>query len=238
MNVGVLASGGGTNLQALLDAQAAGVLGPARIVVVGVNVPGCGALARAAAARVPHFVVDHRSPGEPGGQSGQSGQDGHGGDGPPPGGPREPAAAAAGRRELFDAALVAALRGHEVELVVLAGFMRILTPVFLSAFAGRVLNIHPSLLPAFPGVAAQEQALRHGVKLAGCTVHFVEAGGVDSGPIIAQAAVPVLDDDDVASLRARILVEEHRLLPEVVRAVAEGRVHQSPGDRRLRIRRT
>jgi phosphoribosylglycinamide formyltransferase-1 len=236
MKVGVLASGSGTNLQALLDAQAGGQLGPARIAVVGVNVPGCGALARAAAAGVPHFVVDHRSPrGDAAAGGGKAGEL------PQPGGPGEPGAAAsadaARRRELFDGALVAALRGHEVELVVLAGFMRILTPVFLSAFAGRVLNIHPSLLPAFPGVAAQEQALRHGVKLAGCTVHFVEVGGVDSGPIIAQAAVPVLDDDDVASLRARILVEEHRLLPEVVRAVAEGRVQQSPGERRVRIRR-
>jgi phosphoribosylglycinamide formyltransferase-1 len=235
MKVGVLASGSGTNLQALLDAQAGGRLGPARIVVVGVNVPGCGALARAAAAGVPSFVVDHRSPR---GEVPQAGDAGDAGKVPPSAGPGEPvaAAAAARRRELFDAAVVAALRAHEVDLVVLAGFMRILTPVFLSAFAGRVLNIHPSLLPAFPGVAAQEQALRNGVKLAGCTVHFVEVGGVDSGPIIAQAAVPVLDDDDVGSLRARILVEEHRLLPEVVRAVAEGRVHQSPGERRVRIR--
>jgi phosphoribosylglycinamide formyltransferase-1 len=238
MKVGVLASGSGTNLQALLDAQAGGQLGPARVVVVGVNVPGCGALARAAAAGVHHFVVDHRSPRGEAADGGAGGLGGLGGDGPPPGGRGEPASAAARRRELFDAAVVAALRAHEVELVVLAGFMRILTPVFLSAFAGRVLNIHPSLLPAFPGVAAQEQALRHGVKVAGCTVHFVEVGGVDSGPIIAQAAVPVLDDDDVGALRARILVEEHRLLPEVVRAVAEGWVHQSPGERRVRIRRS
>jgi phosphoribosylglycinamide formyltransferase-1 len=239
MRVGVLASGSGTNLQALLDAQAGGRLGPARIVVVGVNVPGCGALARAATAGVQHFVVDHRSPGGKAGDGGGQGSHvGHDGDATPPAGSGERAAAAAARRrELFDAAVVAALRAHEVELVVLAGFMRILTPVFLSAFAGRVLNIHPSLLPAFPGIAAQEQALRHGVKLAGCTVHFVEVGGVDSGPIIAQAAVPVLDDDDVGSLRARILVEEHRLLPEIVRAVAEGRVHQSPGERRVRILR-
>jgi phosphoribosylglycinamide formyltransferase-1 len=110
-----------------------------------------------------------------------------------------------------------------VELVVLAGFMRLLTPVFLAAFPHRVVNIHPALLPAFPGTHAQKQALGYGVKVAGCTVHFVD-GGTDTGPIIAQAAVPVLETDDEESLRARILIEEHRLLPAAVRAVAEGRV--------------
>lgn len=226
MRVGVLASGSGTNLQALLDAETHGLLGPARIVVVGVNVPGCGALARAAAADVRHFVVDHRAP--------QGIDDA----GRPPGEPSAapaPAAGAASRREAFDAALVSRLRAEAVELVVLAGFMRILTPVFLSAFPGRVVNIHPSLLPAFPGVDAQQQALHYGVKVAGCTVHFVESGGVDGGPIIAQAAVPVLDSDDVASLRQRILVEEHRLLPAVVRALAEGRVTRSTDSRRVRL---
>jgi phosphoribosylglycinamide formyltransferase-1 len=191
MKVGVLASGSGTNLQALLHAAAGGHLGPARLVAVGVNVPGCGALARAQAAGVPTFVVNHR-------------------DFP--------------TREQFDRALLAALGEHGCELIVLAGFMRILTPLFLDAFAGRVINIHPSLLPAFPGVDAQGQAFRAGVKVAGCTVHFVETG-VDSGPIIAQVAVPVLEDDDAGALRARILVEEHKILPAVVRALAEGRVH-------------
>lgn len=191
MKVGVLASGSGTNLQALLDAGAAGRLGAARLVVVGANVPGCGALARAQQAGVPTFVLDHR---------------------------QFPS------REAFDAELVTALRQHGCEAIVLAGFMRILTPVFLDAFPQRVINIHPSLLPAFPGVDAQGQAFRAGVKVAGCTVHFVELG-VDAGPIIAQVAVPVLDDDDATALRARILAEEHQVLPAAVRALSEGRVH-------------
>jgi phosphoribosylglycinamide formyltransferase-1 len=193
MKVGVLASGGGSNLQALLDAGARGELGPARVAVVGVNVPGCGALERAAAAGVPSFVIDHRS---------------------------------YAARVDFDRALIAALRAHEVDLVVLAGFMRLLTPELLAAFPRRVINVHPALLPAFPGVHAQGQAFRYGVKIAGCTVHFVDEG-TDSGPIIAQTAVAVLDDDDEERLRLRILAEEHRLLPAVVRAIAEGRVQGS-----------
>jgi phosphoribosylglycinamide formyltransferase-1 len=110
-----------------------------------------------------------------------------------------------------------------VDLIVLAGFMRLLTPELLATFPHRIINIHPALLPAFPGLHAQTQAWKTGVKLAGCTVHFVDEG-TDSGPIIAQAAVPVLDDDDEEHLRLRILAEEHRLLPAVVRAIAEDRV--------------
>lgn len=199
MKFAVLASGGGSNLQALIDAQSAHQLGPAQLVVVGVNVAGCGALGRARAAGLPTFVIEHR---------------------------------AHASREAFDEALVGQLRAHAVELVVLAGFMRILTPRFLAAFPERVINIHPSLLPAFPGVDAQEQAFRAGVKVSGCTVHFVEAG-VDSGPIIAQTAVPVLEGDDEDRLRLRILAEEHRLLPSVVRALAEGRVDLA--GRRVRV---
>jgi len=122
--------------------------------------------------------------------------------------------------------------------VVLAGFMRVLTPELLRAFPGRVVNIHPSLLPAFPGRDAQRQALEHGVKVTGCTVHFVDAG-TDTGPVIAQAAVPVRDDDDEESLRLRILEEEHRILPQVLQWIAEGRVTVEPreGARpRVRIR--
>ncbi len=126
-------------------------------------------------------------------------------------------------REDFDRALVAELRKRGVELVVLAGFMRVLTPAFLAAFPQRVINIHPALLPAFPGVHAQKQAFDYGVKVSGCTVHFVDAG-TDTGPIIAQAVVPVLPEDTEETLQQRILVEEHRLLPAVVRAVAAGRV--------------
>jgi phosphoribosylglycinamide formyltransferase-1 len=135
-------------------------------------------------------------------------------------------------REDFDRALVAELKKHEVELIVLAGFMRVLTPVFLDAFPKRVINIHPALLPAFPGTHAQKQAFDYGVKVSGCTVHFVDKG-TDTGPIIAQAVVPVLPDDSEETLQKRILAEEHRLLPAVVRAVAAGRV--SIDSRRVRV---
>jgi len=199
MKTAVLASGGGTNLQSLIDHWQKGTLRPAELAVVGVNVAGCGALARAAAARIPSFVLSHKT---------------------------FPA------REDFDRALVAELRGRGVELVVLAGFMRVLTPVFLDAFPGRVVNIHPALLPAFPGTHAQKQALDYGVKVSGCTVHFVDAG-TDTGPIIAQTAVPVLPDDDEDRLRDRILAEEHRILPAVVQAIAAGKV--SVVGRRVRV---
>ena len=126
-------------------------------------------------------------------------------------------------RGQFEAALVERLRAHAVDWIALAGFMRLLGAHFLDAFGGRVINIHPSLLPSFPGVHAQQQALDYGVKWTGCTVHFVDAG-LDAGPIIAQAAVPVRDGDDVEDLCARILIEEHRLLPAVIRAIAEDRV--------------
>jgi phosphoribosylglycinamide formyltransferase-1 len=199
VNVGILASGSGTNLQALIAAAARNELGPARIAAVGVNVAGCGALERAAQAGIPTFVIEHR---------------------------------AFASREGFDAAVLESLRQRGVELVVLAGFMRLLTPAFLAAFPHRVVNIHPALLPMFPGTHAQKQAFDYGVKVSGCTVHLVDAG-TDTGPIIAQAAVPVLDSDDEESLRARILAEEHRLLPAVVRALAEGRV--TVEGRRVRI---
>jgi phosphoribosylglycinamide formyltransferase-1 len=135
-------------------------------------------------------------------------------------------------REDFDRALVAELKKRGVELVVLAGFMRVLTPAFLDAFPKRVVNIHPALLPAFPGVHGQKQAFDYGVKVAGCTVHFVDAG-TDTGPIIAQAVVPVLPDDTEETLQKRILAEEHRLLPAVVRAVAAGKV--TVDGRRVRV---
>lgn len=118
---------------------------------------------------------------------------------------------------------VAALRERHVELVCLAGFMRVLKDDFLKAFPGRVINIHPALLPAFPGLQSWKQALDYGAKVAGCTVHFVDAG-VDSGPIIVQAAVPVLDSDTAQTLHARIQIEEHRIYPEAVRLIAEGRL--------------
>jgi phosphoribosylglycinamide formyltransferase-1 len=127
-------------------------------------------------------------------------------------------------RESFDEAAVAALRERGVELVALAGFTRIVSPVMLDAFPLAILNIHPALLPAFPGNHAQRQALQHGVKIAGCTVHLVDAG-TDTGPIIAQAAVPVLDTDSEDTLSARILQQEHRIYPAVIQLFAEGRIH-------------
>jgi phosphoribosylglycinamide formyltransferase-1 len=185
--LGVLVSGSGTNLQAVIDAVASGKL-RAKIAVVVSNVPNVKALERAAAAGIPTVVIDHKK---------------------------------FGSRQEFDGALVETLRGHGVETVVLAGFMRIITPVLLEAFPYRVVNIHPSLLPAFPGVNSQAQALAYGVKVTGCTVHLVDAG-TDTGPIIAQATVPVLDDDDVATLRDRILVKEHELLSTVLSWMADG----------------
>ena len=126
-------------------------------------------------------------------------------------------------RAAFDAALVERLRAHRVDLVCLAGFMRIVSPVLLDAFPQRVLNIHPSLLPSFPGIHGARDAVTHGARFSGCTVHFVDAG-TDSGPILVQAVVPVLPGDDEAALAARILVAEHRIYPEAVRLVASGKV--------------
>ncbi|MCK6534325.1 MAG: phosphoribosylglycinamide formyltransferase [Polyangiaceae bacterium] len=185
LDLGVLVSGSGTNLQAILDAVAERRL-DARVHVVVSNKPGVPALDRAERAGVPAVVVPHRD---------------------------------FSSREEFDRKLVEVLRAAGVKLVVLAGFMRVLTPVFLQAFAGRVINIHPSLLPAFPGVGAQGQALAHGVKVTGCTVHYVDAG-VDTGPIIAQRAVPVLDGDTVESLTARLLEQEHALMVEALNRIA------------------
>lgn len=126
-------------------------------------------------------------------------------------------------RQAYELALAEILKKEGVELVVLAGFMRLLGRDFLDQFPNAVINIHPSLLPAFPGLNAQRQAWEYGVKFSGCTVHFVDAG-MDTGPIIAQAVVPVKDDDTPETLAARILVEEHRLYPEVIKWLAEGRV--------------
>ncbi len=124
-------------------------------------------------------------------------------------------------REAYDRLVVAELRRNRVDLVILAGYMRILSGYFLREFPLRILNIHPSLLPAFPGLDAQHQAIAHGVKFSGCTVHFVDEG-LDSGPIVAQAVVPVLDADTAETLAARILVEEHRIYPQAIALVLSG----------------
>jgi phosphoribosylglycinamide formyltransferase 1 len=133
-------------------------------------------------------------------------------------------------RGAYDRALAATVDRHEPDLVILAGFMRVLTDGFVQRYAGRMINIHPALLPAFPGLHTHERALAAGVRLHGCTVHFVTPE-VDSGPIIIQAAVPVLDGDTPASLAARVLVQEHRIYPQAVRWFAEGRVRLGPAGR-------
>jgi phosphoribosylglycinamide formyltransferase 1 len=185
--VGVLASGRGSNLQALIDAQKRGELG-GEIAVVFSNVEGAAALDRARRAGIPAVFRDHRGR----------------------------------RREDVDAEVAQILVTHAVDVVCLAGYMRLLSPGLVRAFEGRILNVHPALLPAFPGLHAQRQALEHGAKVSGATVHLVDAG-LDSGPIVAQEAVRVLPSDDEDTLAARILEAEHRIYPRAVRALLEGR---------------
>ena len=138
-------------------------------------------------------------------------------------------------RTLFDARLVEVLREHRVDLVCLAGFMRLLTPGFVRAFPGRILNIHPALLPAFPGLDVQEKAVAHGVRFSGCTVHLVDEG-CDTGPIVIQAVVPLAPGDRARELAARILEQEHRIYPRAIQLFAEGRIRVEPGTRMVRVR--
>ena len=189
MRLGVLASGSGSNLQAILDSCASRSI-PAEVAAVICNVPGAKALQRAEAARVPAVLLDHRQ---------------------------------FGSRDDYDRALVAQLRRDRVDLVCLAGFMRLIGPVLLREFHNKILNIHPSLLPAFPGLHAARQALAARVRVSGCTVHVVDEG-TDTGPILIQAAVPVLDGDTEETLAARILKQEHRCYPRAIALWAEGRV--------------
>jgi phosphoribosylglycinamide formyltransferase-1 len=188
LKVGVLISGRGSNLQALLDACADPAF-PAEIMAVLSNRPGAAGLERARAAGVAADVVDHR--GFP-------------------------------DRASFEEALDRALRNAGVEFVCLAGFMRLLTPWFVERWHDRMINIHPSLLPAFPGLDTHRRAIEAGVRFTGCTVHFVRAE-MDDGPILVQAAVPVLAGDDEHALAARVLEAEHRCYPLALRLVAEGR---------------
>jgi phosphoribosylglycinamide formyltransferase-1 len=190
MKIGVLVSGAGTNLAALLAAQQTGRLAPAEIVLVLSNCPGVPALDRAQAAGVPAALVDHRNYPD---------------------------------RTAFESALLERLRVAGVEAVVLAGFLRVLSDHFISAFPNRIINTHPALSPAFPGMHAPAQALAYGVKVTGCTIHLVD-NGVDTGPILFQASVPIEPDDTPQQLQARIQVEEHRLLPEAVRLLASGKL--------------
>ena len=185
--LGVLISGRGSNLQAIVDAIAAKRLA-AEIAVVVSNRPNAPGIDRARRAGIETLVHDHTR---------------------------------YGSREAGDRELAAALRRYDVALVCLAGFMRLLSPAFVAAFPDRILNVHPSLLPAFPGLRGQEQAWRHGVRVAGATVHIVTPE-LDAGPIVRQAAVPVLDDDTLDTLSARILAEEHRIYPEAIGVVLDG----------------
>lgn len=189
LRLGVLASGGGTNLQSIIDRCQDGSL-DAEIAVVICNNPGAGALDRAARAGILTQCVNHRE---------------------------------FPSREAFDTAVVKALQEAGVELVVLAGFMRIITQTFIDAFPERVINIHPALLPAFPGLHVQQQAIDYGARFSGCTVHFVD-GGVDTGPVLIQAVVPILQEDTAETLAARILEQEHRIYPRAIQLIAENRV--------------
>ncbi len=187
--LGVLVSGDGTNLQAIIDAIKEKRLDAAIRVVLSNRQDAFG-LTRAKNHRIPTEVLEHNK---------------------------------FSTREAYDEAMVAILKERGVELVILAGFMRLLSPVLVQAYSNRILNIHPALLPAFPGLHGQKQALEYGVRLAGCTVHFVNEE-CDQGPIIIQAVVPAYPDDSEESLSARILKQEHLIYPRAIQLYAEGRL--------------
>jgi phosphoribosylglycinamide formyltransferase-1 len=189
VNLGVLVSGSGSNLQAIIDNIEAGRL-DARIKIIISNVPEVFALERAKKHNIPSLVIGHKG---------------------------------YKRREDFDQKIVEALRTHGVELVVLAGYMRVVTSVLLRVFPMRVMNIHPALLPSFPGTHVWQAEVDYGVKFAGCTVHFVDEG-TDTGPIIIQAVVPVYDEDTADTLNARILKQEHKIFSQAIQLYAEGRL--------------
>ena len=201
--LGILVSGRGSNLQAIMDGIEAGIV-PAKIVVVISNKHNAPALKYAGQHGLTTVFLDPQS-----------------------------VASATDPRQAYDRKLLQVLNQHQVELVILAGYMRIVSSALIEAYAARMMNIHPSLLPNFPGLCAQQQALDHGVKMSGCTVHFVTEG-VDEGPIILQEAVPVHEGDTVETLSERILNEEHRLLPRAIRLFTEGRLHVT--GRAVRIR--
>jgi phosphoribosylglycinamide formyltransferase-1 len=187
--IAVLISGGGTNLQALIDAIEAKRL-DASIKLVLSNKADAYGLSRAQNHGIATAILDHKN---------------------------------FPSREAYDQAMVDLLRARGVELVALAGFMRLLSPVFVKAYSNRIMNIHPALLPSFPGLHAQKKAVEHGVRFSGCTVHFVNEQ-CDEGPIIIQAVVPVFSDDTAETLAARILKQEHRIYPRAIQLFAEGRL--------------
>ncbi|HBQ98429.1 MULTISPECIES: phosphoribosylglycinamide formyltransferase [unclassified Roseofilum] len=187
LQLGVMASGSGSNFEALLEAIAAGKLN-ARINALIYNNPGAKVAARAQRWGIPAILLNHRDYKK--------------------------------RRQEFDAAIVETLKEHRVQWVIMAGWMRIVTEIILSAFPNRVINIHPSLLPSFRGIRGIEDALESGVKITGCTVHLADLE-VDTGPILVQAAVPVLPDDTPETLHARIQIQEHRILPQAIALAAQ-----------------
>jgi phosphoribosylglycinamide formyltransferase-1 len=187
--IAVLISGGGTNLQSIIDSVGSGHIN-VEIALVLSNKEGVFGLERAAKSKIPTAVVKH-------------------GEFPD--------------RESFEARLIEVIDGYGADLVVLAGFMRVLTPHFVNHYHHRIMNIHPALLPSFPGTHAQKQALDYGVRFSGCSTHFVDEG-TDTGPIILQTVVPILPDDTEKDLSARILAEEHRIYPESLRLWSEGRL--------------
>jgi len=189
VNLGILVSGSGSNLQAIIDNIEAGRV-DAKIKIIVSNVPDVLALERAKKHGIPSLVICHKE---------------------------------FKKREDYDQKLVEVLKAHGVELVVLAGFMRVVTSVLLRAFPMRVMNIHPALLPSFPGTHVWQAEVDYGVKFAGCTVHFVDEG-TDTGPIIVQAVVPVYDDDTGEALSARILKQEHKVYSQAIQLYAEGRL--------------
>jgi phosphoribosylglycinamide formyltransferase-1 len=188
--IGVLISGSGTNLQAIIDAIEANKL-DATIQIVLSNRADAYGLTRAKNHGISTEVLDHKQ---------------------------------FRSREAFDQKVVDLLNARSVELVVLAGFMRLLSPVFVKAYSNRIMNIHPALLPSFPGLNVQKKAVEHGVRFSGCTVHFVNEE-CDEGPIIIQAVVPVFPDDTEQSVAARILQQEHRIYPRAIQLYSEGRLH-------------
>lgn len=189
LKIGVLVSGSGSNLQAIIDNIKAKKV-PAEIEVIISNNASAYSIERAKKHNIPFEVIEHKN---------------H------------------KTREEFDAKLVDVLKSYNVELVVMAGFLRVITNVLLSAFPMKIMNIHPALLPSFPGLHVQKKALDYGCKFAGCTVHFAD-DGVDTGPVIIQGIVPILDSDDEDSLAQRILRVEHKIYPTAIRLYAEGRL--------------
>ncbi len=198
LKIGVLVSGGGSNLQSIIENIEKGLL-DAVITIVISNNPKAYALERAKRHQIPSVVMDRRN---------------------------------YGSKDEFDDAMVKILKSCSVELVVMAGFMKVLSPVFLNSFPMKIMNIHPAILPAFPGMHAQKRAAEYGVRFSGCTVHFAD-DGIDTGPVIIQAVVPAYDDDTEDTLAARVLQEEHRIYSQAIQFYAEGRIEVK--DRKVHI---